>query len=47
MLEMVKEAEKQLLEYPKRGAGYRIKRMIKLPIFLFAAIGARIRGKKV
>lgn len=30
MLEMVKQAEKQLLEYPKRGASYGIKRVIKM-----------------
>lgn len=29
MLEMVKRAEKDLLGYPKRGVGYRIKRIIK------------------
>lgn len=30
MLEMVKEAEKELLKYPKRGIGYRIKRTVKM-----------------
>ena len=30
MLEMVKEAEKQLFTYPKKGACYRIKKMIKM-----------------
>ena len=29
MLEMVKEAEEELLHYPKWGMGYRIKRLIK------------------
>ena len=29
MLEMVKEAEEELLHYPKRGTGYRIKRLLK------------------
>ena len=32
MLEMVKQAEKQLLEYPKRGASYGIKRVIKMMV---------------
>lgn len=30
MLEMVKEAEWELLNYPKRGLGYRIKRVLKV-----------------
>ena len=30
MLEMVKEAEYELLNYPKRSAGYRLKRMLKM-----------------
>lgn len=30
MLEMVKEAERELLNYPKRTAGYHLKRIIKL-----------------
>ena len=30
MLEMVREAEYELLHYPKRGLGYSIKRTVRL-----------------
>lgn len=30
MLEMLKEAERELLKYPKRGLGYQLKRIVKL-----------------